>query len=581
MIKDKLKELPKNPGCYLMKNIDGDIIYVGKAKNLSNRVKSYFTGVHNAKTTRLVEQIADFEYIITSTEKEAFILEMNLIKKHRPKYNIMLMDDKRYPYIAISNERHPKIYYTRDLQKKAKFFGPYPNARAAKEVCNMLNTMYPLRKCEKIPKKECLYYHIGQCKAPCINKVSSEEYKEIVDKISYFLKGNVKDEIKRLTILMKNASERMEYELALEYHNIILSLEAIGEKQKMETNIANMDVFNYAVKDNYINIQVFHLRESKILERKGFVFEVMHNPEEMFIDFLASFYLVENNPIPKEIIIPHIDEVDLDILDDSISKNIIIPKMGRRKELLDLVMININKELENLIIKESKKYERTVGAQIALGEMLGIEDLHIIEAFDNSNIQGSSSVSAMVSFVDGVKNTKGYRKYKVKTINKSDDVNTFKEILTRRYKRLINEKNSLPDLIIMDGGRNQVNAAEEVLNELGLNINVLGLVKDDSHRTNSLIFKNKVINLDKKSNIFLFLESIQDEVHRFAISYHRDVHSKNMFISKLDNIKGIGKVKKQKVLSILGEDDFDKKIYEIGLNDSQIKEILDIYKLRN
>lgn len=581
MIKDKLKELPKNPGCYLMKNINGDIIYVGKAKNLSNRVKSYFTGLHNAKTTRLVEQIADFEYIITSTEKEAFILEMNLIKKHRPKYNIMLMDDKRYPYIAISNERHPKIYYTRDLQKKAKFFGPYPNAKAAKEVCNMLNTMYPLRKCEKIPKKECLYYHIGQCKAPCINSVSVEEYKEIVDKISYFLKGNVKDEIKRLTILMKNASERMEYELALEYHNIILSLEAISEKQKMETNVANMDVFNYAVKDNYINIQVFHLRESKILERKGFVFEVMLNPEEMFIDFLSSFYLIENNPIPKEVVIPYIDNSLLNILDDSISKNIIIPKMGRRKELLDLVMININKELENLISTESKKYERTIGAQIALGKLLGIENLHIIEAFDNSNIQGTSSVSAMVSFVDGVKNTKGYRKYKVKTISKSDDINTFKEILTRRYKRLINENGNLPDLIIMDGGRNQVNVAEEVLDNLGLKINVLGLVKDDHHKTNSLLYKDRIIDLDKKDNIFLFLENIQNEVHRFAISYHRDVHSKNMFISKLDSIKGIGKIKKQKILSILGEDDFAEKIYEIGLNDIQIKEILDIYKLRN
>ncbi len=580
MIKDKLKELPKNPGCYLMKNINGDIIYVGKAKNLSNRVKSYFTGAHNAKTTRLVESINDFEYIITSTEKEAFILEMNLIKKHRPKYNIMLMDDKRYPYIAISNEKHPKIYYTRDLQKKAKFFGPYPNAKAAKEVCNMLNTMYPLRKCEKVPKKECLYYHIGQCKAPCINKVTSEEYKQIVDEIIHFLKGNVKDEIKKLTSLMKKASERMEYELALEYHNVILSLEAISEKQKMETNVVDMDVFNYAVKDNYINIQIFHLRESKILERKGFVFEVMQEPEEMFIDFLVSFYLVENNPIPKEIVIPNIKSLDISIIDDSISNNIIIPKMGRRKELLDLVMVNINKELENLILKESKKYDRTTGAQIALGEMLGIEDLHVIEAFDNSNIQGFSSVSAMVSFVDGIKNTKGYRKYKVKTIEGADDVNTFKEVLNRRYKRLLDEQEKMPDLIIMDGGKNQVNAAKSVLNQLGVNINILGLVKDDNHRTNSLLFNDQIIELDKRSNVFLFLESIQDEVHRFAISYHRDVHSKNMFVSKLDNITGIGKVRKQKILKILGDEDFESKVYELGLTDLQVKEILEIYKSR-
>jgi len=577
-VSEKLKELPKNPGCYLMKNVNGEIIYVGKAKNLSNRVKSYFTGSHNAKTTRLVMDITDFEFIITSTEKEAFILEMNLIKKHRPKYNIMLMDDKRYPYIAISNETNPKIYYTRDLNKKAKYFGPYPNAKAAKEVCDMLNKIYPLRKCEKIPKKECLYYHIGQCLAPCIKKIESDEYKDITSKITSFLRGNVKDEIKRLTTLMKEASERMEFELALEYHNIICNLEAISEKQKMEANVNDMDVFNYNVRDSYINIQIFHLRDSKILERKGFVFEVMDTAEDDFIDFIRSFYLIENNPIPKEIVIPEINNLDLTNINEDIYKHIVIPKMGRKKELLDLVKVNIDKELDNLILKESKKYERTTGASIELGKMLGIDNLRVIESFDNSNIQGFSSVSAMVSYIDGVKNPKGYRKYKVKTIDGADDVGTFREIITRRYSRLLNEGSMMPDLIIMDGGINQVNAAKESLEKIGVDIKVVGLVKDDNHKTKGLLFNDNIIELDKRSNVFLFLEGIQDEVHRFAISFHRDVRSKNMFTSKLDEIKGIGKVRKQEILKIIGDEDFVSKLNNLRLTSEQKAEILKIIK---
>lgn len=576
MIKDKLKELPNNPGCYLMKNSDDEVIYVGKAKNLSNRVRSYFTGSHNAKTTRLVQDIKTFEFIITSTEKEAFILEMNLIKKYNPKYNIMLTDDKRYPYIAVSNEKNPKIYYTRDLGKKAKYFGPYPNAKAAKEVCDMLNKMYPLRKCNKIPKKECLYYHIGQCLAPCIKKVEDSEYKDIVNKLNLFLKGNVKDEIKRLTKLMNEASEKLEFEIAMEYLNLIENLKAISERQKMEFDINDADVFNYAVKDSYIDIQVFHLRDSKIIERNGSVFEVMENPIDMFKNFIRSFYLINNNPIPKEIILPIIDE-EYNFFEESIDKKVSVPKMGRKKELLDLVLININKELDNLILKESRKYERTTLASLELGKILGIDNLKTIEAFDNSNIQGTSSVSAMVSFVDGVKNPKGYRKYRVKTVEGANDVGTFKEIIYRRYKRLIDENSKLPDLIIIDGGVNQVNASKEALEKAGASIKMIGLIKDDHHKTSSLLYEDKIIDIDKKSNVFLFLESIQDEVHRFAISFHKDTRSKNMFVSGLDKIKGIGKVKKEKILKILGDDDFESKLNEISLTDSQIIEIKKLY----
>lgn len=576
-IKDKLKELPKEPGCYLMKNKENVVIYVGKAKNLSNRVKSYFTGSHNSKTTRLVMDIVDFEFIITSTEKEAFILEMNLIKKYRPRYNIMLMDDKMYPYIFISNDKNPRITYTRELNHKGKYFGPYPNAKAAREVVDMLNKIYPLRKCKNIPRKECLYYHINNCLAPCIKDISKEEYDDIINKITSLLNGNIKEEIKKLTEKMYDASEKLEYEKALEYHNLILDLEAIGEKQKMETSLMNADIFNYAVKDSYINIQVFHVRDTKVIERNAFTFDLISESEEMFISFIHQFYLVNNNPFPKEIVIPNID---IELFQEDIKKKVIIPKQGKKKELLDLVLVNINKELENLILKKERAYEMTIGACTNLANILGVEKADNIEAFDNSNIQGVSSVSAMVKYLNGEKSPKDYRKYKVKTVEGSDDYKTFIEVLTRRYTRLKNENETLPDLIIMDGGKIQVSAAEKVLNDLGLKINVLGLVKDDNHRTNAMLFQDKLIELDKRSSLFKFLTNIQDEVHRYAISFHHNTHAKNVISSKLDEIKGIGKVKKSQILSVLGKVDFKEKLESLKLTPEQKDEILKIYNLK-
>ncbi len=304
-IKEKLKGLPQSPGCYLMKNKEGTVIYVGKAKNLFNRVHSYFVGAHNAKTTRLVMDIVDFEFIMTSSETEAFILEINLIKKYRPRYNIMLMDDKQYPYICISQEKNPKIYYTRDLNKKGKYFGPYPNAKAAKETVDMLNKIYPLRKCNNIPKKECLYYHLGNCLAPCIKHIEKEEYDEITSKIVKLLKGNVKDEIRDLTKKMQEESDNLNFEKAIEYHNIILNLESVAEKQKMETHMIDSDIFNYAVKDDFINIQVFHVRNTKVIERNAFTFDLVGDKVDIFLECIMGFYLIKNNPIPKlNLIIP-------------------------------------------------------------------------------------------------------------------------------------------------------------------------------------------------------------------------------------------------------------------------------------
>ena len=573
-IKDKLQELPKEPGCYLMKNINGEVIYVGKAKNLSNRVKSYFVGAHNAKTTRLVMDIVDFDFIITSSETEAFILEINLIKKYRPRYNIMLMDDKLYPYICISNEKHPKLFYTRDLKKKGKFFGPYPNAKAAKATVDMLNKIYPLRKCQKIPKKECLYYHINNCLAPCIRKVEKEEYDQIINKITMLLRGNVKEEIKSLKSKMISYSENLEFEKAKEILNIIKDLEVISEKQKMETNMPDSDIFNFASLNDYLNIQVFHVRDSKVIAKNSFTYEIMQEITEMFVDFIIQFYLVNNNPIPKEIIIPNIDK---SLLPLELTNHFIIPKKGRKKELLDLVLKNIHQELENTLLKANKKYEMTLGATIELAKLLNIKSCKNIEAFDNSNILGESAVSAMVKYIDGVKSLKDYRKYRVKTIIGADDANTFIEIIKRRYSRLKLENHEFPDLIIMDGGKPQVNACLKALSDLNINIPVIGLMKDEHHRTNSILYNNEEIILEKNTSLFKFLTNVQDEVHRYAISFHHNVHSKNLISSKLDLIKGIGKVKKKMIMDIVGEIDFKEKLETLPLTDIQKEEILKIY----
>lgn len=580
-LRDKIKDLPSNPGCYQMKNSEGTIIYVGKAKNLANRVKSYFVGAHNAKTTRLVMDIVDFEYIITSTEKEAFILEINLIKKYRPKYNIMLMDDKTYPYILITNEKNPRIIYTRDLNKKGKYFGPYPNVTAARSTVDMLNKIYPLRKCNKLPKKACLYYHINNCLGPCIKDVLRSDYDEIVNKVVQLLNGNIKDEVKLLKEKMNKASEDLNFEEALEYRNIINNLEAISEKQKMETNLNNSDIFNYAIKDDYINIQVFHVRDTKVIERNCFTFDFIDdsnadNKNEVFVNFVHQFYLINNNPIPKEIILPN---VDVSKFDPQLARVCIIPKQGRKKELLDLVLVNINKELENLILKKQRAFDMTQGAANQLASLLGLEDANDIEAFDNSNIQGVSAVSAMVKYINGVKEPKEYRKYKIKTIEKADDTNTFIEVITRRYKRLKEENLKMPSLIIMDGGKGQVRAAEYALNSLELRIPIIGLVKDDNHRTDRILYNERFYDLDKHSFLFKFLTNVQDEVHRYAISFHHNTHAKSVISSKLDQIKGIGKVKKNQILNVLGEVDFKEKLTKLKLSEEQIKEILKIYNL--
>lgn len=575
IIKQKLELLPDKPGSYQYFDKEGTIIYVGKAKNLKNRVKSYFVGSHNAKTTKLVSEINDLEYIITSTEEEALVLEINLIKKHMPKYNISLTDDKMYPYIVLTNETHPRILYTRDIKKqKGKVYGPYPNAYAAKEVVDLLNRMYPLRKCRKLPKKECLYYHMGQCLAPCINKVDKSIYDDIKNKINSILKGNVHDEIKKFKVLMNEASDNLDFEKAIEYRNIINSLEQVSQRQKMEEHISDTDVFGYFANDDYLSIQVFHIREGKMIERNGYLFENDGNIVEKYQEFVYNFYLVENNPFPKQIFLRDINEEELQSFNDILDAKVIVPKMGRNLELVKLVCDNAKNKIDNLIRKKELEYQRTEKTFKDLSNLLGFE-VHKVEAFDNSNIQGASAVSAMVVYIDGKKAKNLYRKFKIKTVVGANDVATMYEVVTRRYKDIENK----PDLIIMDGGKLQVDSCKKALKDINQDIEVLGLVKDDNHKTRALFYNDKEIEIEKGSYLFHMMEAIQEEVHRFAISFFRSTHNKNLFTSKLDEIKGIGKVKKNQILKLLSSNNFKEDLDKLKLNDYQKEEILKAYKI--
>lgn len=573
--KEKLANLPKKPGCYQMLNEKGEIIYVGKAKNLFNRVRSYFTGSHDAKTTKMVANVHDFEYIVTSTETEAFILEMNLIKKHRPKYNIMLTDDKQYPYICLTDEEFPRIFYTRNLNYKGKYYGPYPDANAAREVVDLINRIYPLRKCRVLPKKVCLYYHIGQCLGPCVYSVDPEVYQDMAAEINGFLRGNIKEQRRKLEDWMNEAAESLNFEKAIEYRQLIEDFEKISEKQKMELQAEDIDVFGYVNDEKYISIQVFHIRGGKTVERNGFLFEIMGSAEEMFVDFLAQFYLVNNNPVPKEIIIPN---VDISALAEVLKNRITVPKKGQKLEFVRLVSENAKEKMKQLIRQEEVNYERTLGAVVELGEVLGIQTPRVIEAFDNSNLQGTSSVSAMVQYVDGVPERKNYRKYRVR-FQGANDYETMIEVISRRYKRLKQEEKPFPDLVVVDGGAPQVSAAEKALEALEIGIPVLGLGKDDKHRTSYLYYKGEEIHLDKKSNLFIFLSALQEEVHRYAITFHHLVRGKKALKSRLENIKGIGKAKRNLILSILKEanqENLRDKLKEHKFTDEQIEEILKV-----
>lgn len=549
-IKTKLTLVPHKPGCYQMLNNKNEIIYVGKAKDLHKRLRSYFSGTHDAKTTRMLMDVVTFEYIVATSEVEAFLLELNYIKEYRPQYNILLMDDKTYPYICFIDENHPKLVYTRDVKKftrkkQNKVFGPFPNVKACKDLVEILNKIYPFRKCKQIPKKSCLYYDMGQCLAPCINNVNKEDYEPYVESVFKVLNGSDKELLNQLNLKMQDASENLEFEKAIEYRNIINSINEISQKQSIIINDGvSRDVLGYYEKDGIVSIQLFHMRYGKIIERTCEVFDVYDNLNEIIVSYIYQFY-DSTASLPYELLIPYLE--DYSIITDLLNLRINIPVKGIKKKLVELACGNAKESLEHALNLKKLKLSKTKEPLIELSNLIGIDYPKRIELFDNSNIQGASAVSAMVSYIDGVASRKDYRKYKVKTVEGADDYHTMIEVLTRRYKRLKEENLILPNLIIVDGGKIQVKAAIKVLKDLNINtINVIGLQKDDKHRTDSIVTSNlDEVKVDKKSNIFLLLESMQDEVHRFAITFFKQTHSKNTLASILDDIKGIGKIRKK------------------------------------
>lgn len=543
LIEEKLALLPDQPGCYLMKDRQGTVIYVGKAKKLKNRVRSYFTGTHDGKTQALVNEIEDFEYIITSSEIEALLLEINLIKQYDPKYNVMLKDDKSYPYIKITNEKYPRLLITRKVKKNdGKYFGPYPNVLAARETKKLLDRLYPLRKCSTLPNRVCLYYHIGQCLAPCVYDIPEETYREMTEEITRFLNGGYKEVKKQLIEKMNEAAENLEFEQASDYRDKIQAIETTMEKQTMtSTDFQDRDVFGYYVEKGWMCVQVFFVRQGKLIERDVSIFPHYREPEEEMLTYLAQFYDDENHIKPKEILIPK--DLDAEIAEEVLGVKVLQPKRGQKKELVELAGKNARLALKEKFLLLERDEERTTKAIENLGKIMGIYTPYRIEAFDNSNIQGADPVSAMVVFTNGRPDKKEYRKYKIRGVTGPDDYETMREVIRRRYTRVLKEELPLPDLIIVDGGKGQMSAALDVLeNELALDIPICGLVKDDRHQTSELLYGDppEIIPLSRKSKEFYLVQRIQDEVHRFAITFHRQLRGKSAFRSKLDNIPGVG-----------------------------------------
>ena len=544
-LQKKLELLPDNPGCYLYKDNIGEIIYVGKAKNLKNRVKSYFTGTHNKKTQTLVSKIEDLEYIIVNSEKEALLLENNLIKKYRPYFNIRLKDDKSYPYLMITKEEHPRLLMTRKYKRNNKniYFGPYVDIKSATEVKKILDKIYPLRKCNPVEKRPCMYYQIGECIGPCAKKITTDDYKMQISKIKSFLTGNTKEILSDLRTKMQDHIKNLEFEAAGQIHSYIKSIEVSVQNQVVadSTNV-DRDYIGFSFNDEYICIQIFLSRLGNIIERKVEYFNLYDNPEEIIYSYLLQYYAL--NKLPKEI---YVDDIDENLLSDVVDCKIIIPKRGNHRKILDTVKENATYYLNNNLAIEELKERKLQVTLNNIAEKLGVDSINSIDAFDNSNIMGVDAVSVKVNFTNGKKNTYNYRKFKIDESMGINDVQTMKEVLYRNYK----DKKTNTELLIVDGGKNHLNVAIDVVHKtLGLSqIKIIGLAKNEKHITEYIITDDyEIIEFPKTSAEYLFLKQIQDEVHRFAITYHRATKNKNMYKSSLDDIKGIGKVRKNLLL---------------------------------
>ena len=551
LIKSKLELLPTGPGCYIHKDKNGTIIYVGKAKNLRNRVRSYFRGSHDTKTEALVSEIVDFEFIVTESNIEALLLEINLIKENKPKYNIMLKDDKSYPFIKITNERYPRLIITRQVKKDGGlYFGPYPDVGAANEIKRLLDRIFPFRKCTNPPSKVCFYYHIGQCMAHTICKKDEDYFKSMAQEVSDFLKGQDDKIIDDLKGKMAAAAQTMEFERAAEYRDLIQAIGTLRTKQRvMAKDLQNRDVFGYYVDKGWMCVQVFFVRQGKLIERDVNLFPYYNDPDEDFLTYVGQFYQEKYHLVPNEVLIPQ--DIDEEAVKALVDTKILKPQRGEKKQLVNLAIKNARVSLEQKFNLLEKSVEKTQGAIENLGRLLQIPTPVRIESFDNSNIMGTSPVSAMVVFVNGKPSKKDYRKYKIKTVVGPDDYASMREVIRRRYGRVQRDGLTPPDLIVIDGGQGQVNIAKQVIQEeLGLDIPIAGLQKNDKHQTHELLFGDplEVVELSRNSQEFFLLQRIQDEVHRFAITFHRQLRSKNSFSSQLDGIDGLGPKRKQNLM---------------------------------
>ena len=548
LIKSKLELLPTSPGCYIHKDKNGTIIYVGKAKNLRNRVRSYFRGSHDTKTEALVSEIVDFEFIVTESNIEALLLEINLIKENKPKYNIMLKDDKSYPFIKITNERYPRLIITRQVKKDGGlYFGPYPDVGAANEIKRLLDRIFPFRKCTNPPSKVCFYYHLGQCMAHTVCHKDEAYFKGMAQEVSDFLKGQDDKIIDELKLKMNTAAQNMEFERAAEYRDLIQAIGTLRTKQRvMAKDLQNRDVFGYYVDKGWMCVQVFFVRQGKLIERDVNLFPYYNDPYEDLLTYVGQFYQEKSHLIPNEILIPQ--DIDEEAVKALVDTKVLKPQRGEKKQLVNLAIKNARVSLEQKFNLLEKSMEKTQGAIENLGKLLQIPTPVRIESFDNSNIMGTSPVSAMVVFVNGKPSKKDYRKYKIKTVVGPDDYASMREVIRRRYSRVMRDGLTPPDLIVIDGGQGQVNIAKQVIQEeLGLDIPIAGLQKNDKHQTHELLFGDplQIIELSRTSQEFFLLQRIQDEVHRFAITFHRQLRSKNSFSSQLDGIEGLGPKRKQ------------------------------------
>ncbi|WP_421038394.1 excinuclease ABC subunit UvrC [Streptococcus hyointestinalis] len=548
LIKHKLELLPDSPGCYLHKDKNGTIIYVGKAKNLKNRVRSYFHGSHNTKTELLVSEIEDFEYIVTSSNTEALLLEINLIQENMPKYNIKLKDDKSYPYIKITDEVYPRLLITRQVKKNdGLYFGPYPDSGAATEIKRLLDRLFPFKKCTNPANKVCFYYHLGQCNAHTICHTNKAYWDGLKEDVKNFLNGKDNKIVDGLRDKMQAAAAQMEFERAAEYRDLIEAIGLLRTKQRViHQDMKDRDIFGYAVDKGWMCVQVFFVRNGKLIQRDVNMFPYYNEPEEDFLTYIGQFYQDKKHLLPKEIFIPK--DIDEDLVQALVKSKVIKPQRGEKKQLVNLATKNARVSLQQKFDLLEKDIRKTHGAIENLGDLLNIPKPVRIEAFDNSNIQGTSPVSAMVVVVNGKPSKKDYRKFKIKTVVGPDDYASMREVIYRRYSRVLKDGLTPPDLIVIDGGQGQVNVAREVIEDkLGLDIPIAGLQKNDKHQTHELLFGNplQVVPLPRQSEEFFLLQRIQDEVHRFAITFHRQVRSKNSFSSKLDGISGLGPKRKQ------------------------------------